>query len=264
MIRRTALALAATAAASIFVTLGPVVLAEDQFIIVQSTTSTQNSGLFDHILPIFQERTGIQARVVAVGTGQALKNARNCDRRRSVRARQARQGKVRRGRLWHRALRRDVQRLHDCGACGGPCQGGRHDRCGCGAADDRRSEGAVRLARGRFRYTQEKTKPGRRRVSIPQGRAVSGTARLDRAWADPQHRGRYERLCADRPRHVDQLRQQGRFQGAGRGPMRCVVQSVRRYPGEPGALLEPQDGAGQQFVNWITEPRVSRRSPATS
>jgi tungstate transport system substrate-binding protein len=79
MIRRTALALAATAAASIFVTLGPMVLAEDQFIIVQSTTSTQNSGLFDHILPIFQERTGIEARVVAVGTGQALKNAQNCD-----------------------------------------------------------------------------------------------------------------------------------------------------------------------------------------
>jgi tungstate transport system substrate-binding protein len=71
MIRRTALALAATAAASIFVTLGPMALAEDQFIIIQSTTSTQNSGLFDHILPIFQERTGIEAAPLgsqAVGT----------------------------------------------------------------------------------------------------------------------------------------------------------------------------------------------------
>jgi tungstate transport system substrate-binding protein len=58
--------------------LGPA-RAEDQFIIVQSTTSTQNSGLFDHILPTFQEQTGIEARVVAVGTGQALKNAQNCD-----------------------------------------------------------------------------------------------------------------------------------------------------------------------------------------
>jgi tungstate transport system substrate-binding protein len=48
-------------------------------IVVQSTTSTQNSGLFDHILPIFTARTGIQVRVVAVGTGQALKNARNGD-----------------------------------------------------------------------------------------------------------------------------------------------------------------------------------------
>jgi tungstate transport system substrate-binding protein len=53
--------------------------AEDKFIIVQSTTSTQNSGLFDHILPHFTEKTGIAVRVVAVGTGQALKNAENGD-----------------------------------------------------------------------------------------------------------------------------------------------------------------------------------------
>src|SRR5262245_10531753 len=53
--------------------------AEDKFIIVQSTTSTQNSGLFGHILPIFTEKTGIEVRVVAVGTGQALKNAENGD-----------------------------------------------------------------------------------------------------------------------------------------------------------------------------------------
>jgi len=53
--------------------------ADDDFIIVQSTTSTQNSGLFDHVLPKFTDRTGIEVRVVAVGTGQALKNARNGD-----------------------------------------------------------------------------------------------------------------------------------------------------------------------------------------
>ncbi|WP_321504680.1 extracellular solute-binding protein [Breoghania sp.] len=53
--------------------------AADQFIIVQSTTSTQNSGLLDYILPKFQEKSGIQVRVVAVGTGQAIKNAANGD-----------------------------------------------------------------------------------------------------------------------------------------------------------------------------------------
>ena len=51
----------------------------DRFIIVQSTTSTQNSGLFDHILPAFEEKTGIDVRVVAVGTGQAIRNAANGD-----------------------------------------------------------------------------------------------------------------------------------------------------------------------------------------
>jgi tungstate transport system substrate-binding protein len=53
--------------------------AEDKFIIVQSTTSTQNSGLLDAILPKFKDKTGIEVRVVAVGTGQAIKNAANGD-----------------------------------------------------------------------------------------------------------------------------------------------------------------------------------------
>ncbi len=53
--------------------------ADDRFIIVQSTTSTQDSGLLDAILPAFTEATGIAVRVVAVGTGQAIKNARNGD-----------------------------------------------------------------------------------------------------------------------------------------------------------------------------------------
>lgn len=50
-----------------------------EFIIVQSTTSTENSGLFGHILPMFTGKTGIEVRVVAVGTGQAIKNAQNGD-----------------------------------------------------------------------------------------------------------------------------------------------------------------------------------------
>jgi tungstate transport system substrate-binding protein len=78
MIRRSilALALAATAAGLAF---GSPAGAEEKFIVVQSTTSTQNSGLFDHLLPIFTQKTGIEVRVVAVGTGQAIKNAQNCD-----------------------------------------------------------------------------------------------------------------------------------------------------------------------------------------
>lgn len=53
--------------------------AGDRFIVVQSTTSTQNSGLFDHILPVFTDATGIIVRVVAVGTGQAIRNSMNGD-----------------------------------------------------------------------------------------------------------------------------------------------------------------------------------------
>jgi len=49
------------------------------FITVASTTSTQNSGLFEHLLPIFEAKTGIQVRVIAVGTGQAIRVATNGD-----------------------------------------------------------------------------------------------------------------------------------------------------------------------------------------
>ena len=78
MDRRTLLAVTVAAACAALIAAGPVGAA-DQFIVVQSTTSTQNSGLFDELLPKFQADTGIEVRVVAVGTGQALKNAQNCD-----------------------------------------------------------------------------------------------------------------------------------------------------------------------------------------
>ncbi|WP_097109045.1 substrate-binding domain-containing protein [Hoeflea halophila] len=53
--------------------------AEAPSILVQSTTSTQNSGFYDYILPIYKSETGVTVNVVAVGTGQAIKNAQNCD-----------------------------------------------------------------------------------------------------------------------------------------------------------------------------------------
>src|SRR5262252_2848467 len=48
-------------------------VAQQPFITVASTTSTEESGLFGYLLPAFTKETGIQVRVVAVGTGQALK-----------------------------------------------------------------------------------------------------------------------------------------------------------------------------------------------
>jgi len=54
-------------------------VAQDKYIIVASTTSTEQSGLFGHILPVFQKKTGIRVRVVALGTGQALDLARRGD-----------------------------------------------------------------------------------------------------------------------------------------------------------------------------------------
>src|SRR5215212_11134327 len=54
-------------------------LAQDKSIVVASTTSTQDSGLFGHILPIFKAKTGIDVKVIAQGTGQALDTAKRGD-----------------------------------------------------------------------------------------------------------------------------------------------------------------------------------------
>ncbi|MBR1090953.1 extracellular solute-binding protein [Bradyrhizobium manausense] len=55
------------------------VSAQDQTIIVASTTSTQDSGLFDYLLPIVRDKTGVDVKVLAQGTGQALDTARRGD-----------------------------------------------------------------------------------------------------------------------------------------------------------------------------------------
>nr|WP_239061820.1 extracellular solute-binding protein [Ideonella livida] len=53
--------------------------AQEKFIVMASTTSTEQSGLFKHLLPAFKDKTGIEVRVVAVGTGQALDTGRRGD-----------------------------------------------------------------------------------------------------------------------------------------------------------------------------------------
>jgi tungstate transport system substrate-binding protein len=52
---------------------------QDKSIVVASTTSTQDSGLFEYLLPIFKQKTGITVKVLAQGTGQALDTARRGD-----------------------------------------------------------------------------------------------------------------------------------------------------------------------------------------
>src|SRR5579871_2934103 len=57
----------------------PGVAQENKSIVVASTTSTQDSGLFEYLLPIVKQRTGISVRVIAQGTGQALDTGRRGD-----------------------------------------------------------------------------------------------------------------------------------------------------------------------------------------
>jgi tungstate transport system substrate-binding protein len=78
--RRTILLLVAAATLSLSVTPAPGQdKSQDRSIVVASTTSTQDSGLFGHILPLLKAKTGIDVRVVAQGTGQALDTGRRGD-----------------------------------------------------------------------------------------------------------------------------------------------------------------------------------------
>ena len=74
--RRLALAVPAAVLSTLLVTASH---AQEKFIVVASTTSTEQSGLFTHLLPAFEKKTGIKVRVVAVGTGQALDQGRRGD-----------------------------------------------------------------------------------------------------------------------------------------------------------------------------------------
>ena len=68
-----------TLAVIVLASLGSEAWAQDSSIVVASTTSTQDSGLFDYLLPIVKQKTGVDVKVLAQGTGQALDTARRGD-----------------------------------------------------------------------------------------------------------------------------------------------------------------------------------------
>ena len=77
MLNRRALIAAAAFGAVVFAM--PAVFAQDKSIVVASTTSTQDSGLFEYLLPLYKQKTGVTVKVVSQGTGQALDTGRRGD-----------------------------------------------------------------------------------------------------------------------------------------------------------------------------------------
>ncbi len=75
----TAFSRRAALAAALVLSLATAAQAQDKFIVMASTTSTEQSGLFAHLLPAFKRATGVDVRVVALGTGQALDMGRRGD-----------------------------------------------------------------------------------------------------------------------------------------------------------------------------------------
>src|SRR5579872_2511197 len=77
MLSRCNLIAAVALSAGVFI--APPTFAQDKSILVASTTSTQDSGLFEYLLPLYKQKTGVTVKVVAQGTGQALDTGRRGD-----------------------------------------------------------------------------------------------------------------------------------------------------------------------------------------
>ena len=202
---------------------------------VASTTSTQDSGLFGYLLPLFKAKTGIEVKVIAQGTGQALDTARRGDadvvfvHARSQEEKFLAEGfGVKRFDVMYNDFvligpksdpagvkGKDIETaLKTIQAKGAPFVS-RGDRSGTHAAE------LALWKAGRHRYR------GQQRPVVSRDRAGHG--------GGAQYRECDERLRAVRPRHLDIVQEPRRSRDRGRR-RQAAVQSIRRHAGEPGKI----------------------------
>src|SRR5229473_2515459 len=194
-------------------------VAQDRSIIVASTTSTQDSGLFGYLLPIFKAKTNIDVKVIAQGTGQALDTARRGDADVVfVHAKSQEEKFLAEG---FGVKRFDV--LYNDFVLIGPKD------------DPARLKGKdieTALKTGRYRYRRQQ------RPVVSRDRAGHGGRAQCGEW--------YERLCAVRPRHLDIVPEPRRSPDRGRR-RQAAVQSIRRHAGEPGKISFREERARPGF-----------------
>ncbi len=246
------------------------VAGDERFITVASTTSTENSGLFRHILPLFKARTGIAVRVVAVGTGQAIRLARNGDA--DVLLVHHRPSEIAFVAAGHGVARRDV--MYNDFVLVGP----KADPAGLRGVTDAAAAFA-RLAAARALFASRgddsgthKTELGLWRAAGVEVAAASGSryremgagmgATLNSAAAMDAY------ALADRATWLA-FSQQGRARDPGRGRS-AAVQSIRRHPGEPGPPPSRETGRRPNLHRLAHrrrgaagDRRIQARRPAT-
>ena len=266
--RRGVIGLAAAAAAIV----GPGAAAEDPFIVVASTTSTRNSGLFDHILPRFTERTGIAVRVVAVGTGQALRLARNGDADvLLVHHRPSEEAFV--------AAGFGVKR-HDVMVNDFVIVGRRDDPAGVGGATD--AEAALRrIAEARVPFVSRGDDSGTHKRELALWRVAGiDVAAASGSWYREAGAGMGATLNSASAMDAYALTDRGTWLAFGnRGALAVLVEGDPRLVNPYGVILvnpavhpHVKDRLGQAFIDWLTGPegqaaiggfRIGGRSPFT-
>jgi tungstate transport system substrate-binding protein len=206
MIERRTLSTWLAAAALSMAALGSA-LAQERFIVMASTTSTEQSGLFAHLLPAFKAATGINVRVVALGTGQALDSARRGDADLVFVHDQVAEEKF-------VAEGFGVKRLpvmYNDFVIVGP----KNDPAGAKGKDV--TAALKKLADGKFSFISRGDKSGTHAAELRYWKMAGfrhgrrQTRWLQGMWLrhgpGAEHRFVHQRLCADRPRHLAELQE---------------------------------------------------------
>jgi hypothetical protein len=237
--------------------------ASDRFITLASTTSTEQSGLFAHLLPAFRRATGIDVRVVAVGTGQALDIARRGDADVvMVHDRPAEDKLVAEG---HGIERRDV--MHNDFVLVGP----RDDPARAKGADI--VAGLARIAARPAAFVSRGDRSGTHAAELRYWReaGVENPATRFAGYREcgcgmgpaPQHRILARCVCRGRPGHVAQLQEPWRPRGPRRGRS-TSLQRLRRHRRQPGSAPACEGGAGagvRRLDRVAGRPGHDRRAP---
>ena len=227
-------------------------------IILQSTTSTQNSGLLDWLLPKFTEKTGIQVKVVAVGTGQALKNAARGDGDVVlVHARAAEEEFIRKG---HGVDRRDVMYNDFVIVCP------KNDPAGIKGMKDA-AAALRRIAQTRTPFVSRGDDSGthKKELSLWQAAGIdprqhSGT------WYREAGRGMGATLNMAAAMNACTLADRGTWIAHNnRGDLTIVVEGDPRLFNQYGVMLvnpkrhaHVKEKAARAFIDWLTGPEGQR------
>jgi tungstate transport system substrate-binding protein len=234
--------------------------AQERFITVSSTTSTEQSGLFGHLLPAFEKASGIKVRVVALGTGQALDMARRGDADVVFRARQGRRGEIHRRGLRRQAPGSDVQRLHRHRPEGRPGQGGRQGH-------PRRP--APHRGRSKAPFVSRGDKSGTHAAELRYWKAAGIDLEAKKgAWYRDTGSGMGPALNTAASMNAYILADRGTWLNfKNRGELGIVIEGDTRLFNQYGVILvnpakhaHVKQADGQRFIDWVVGPKGSRPS----
>ena len=229
--------------------------AQEKSIVVASTTSPQDSGLFDHLLPLFTMKTGIAVKVIAVGTGQALDIARRGDADVVfVHAKQAEQTFVAEG---HGVKRFPV--MYNDFVLIGP----KSDPAGIkGIKDVAKALKAIKDKRATFISRGDNSGTHQFELRLWNKDVGIDIQEQSGSWYQPTERGMEGTLRIARARHAYVLSDRGTWISfKNRDDLEILVEGDRRMFNQYGVILVNPDKHqnvkteyGQAFIDWLVSP----------